>query len=450
MKGLESFVDSPDQRTFTSNVNGALLLILCLHICGFFSAGFRETRYNYFGHLGRSFFQGRLDTPQLGGKLDVSTYQNKTYLYWGPAGGVVFAIGNLVYDGVISDRVVAAVLLAMNFYLWFWIVSEFCPPGRVANREFLVLLTFAWLGGLFVTQFKTPWVWQMGHIIAYTGMSLAVYGLVARKLRVNLAVAGFCLALASRQSMILLAPGLAVLAFVLLQRERGDFKKAAHAMLAPVSIVVGTLVMLAMYNYLRFDSFVEFGQAYKSDIAFYAEQTKLYGTVSLHHLPRNAWIYFVEPIGFSSTYPYLTFDSRGNAIWSYHPAIYLPLAFTLSGGFSREPARIQQQRSETRQEFRSNEKTNLLSSSATANQTERLRTVMMWLAGSWCLYLAFLCCLVWTGSHTFGGRYLCDVEPFLLATTLYAYVQVRDSGLLRSVSLAVLVVSIGIKLLYIL
>jgi hypothetical protein len=132
MKGFESFVDSPDQRTFTSSVNGALLLVLCLHICGFFSTEFRETKYNYFARLGEAFAQGRLDTPTLSEQLDVSIFEGKTYLYWGPAGGWIFAFGNLFCDGNVSDRVVATLLMALNF----WLVVVHCSrmvPAKTAR-----------------------------------------------------------------------------------------------------------------------------------------------------------------------------------------------------------------------------------------------------------------------------------------------------------------------------
>lgn len=415
---------SADQETDRAKkragrVTVAVLLILCLAICGFFKAGFRETNYNYYGHLGQSFANERLDTPQLSGHLDVSTYQDRTYLYWGPAGGWLFSIGNLVYDGRVSDRVVATILLACNFYLWYLIIFEMTSARRVSTWEFVVLLTFACTGGLFVTQFESPAVWQMGHIIAYTGMSLVVYGLCSKTIKLNTAVGGFCFAALSRHSLLLCAPGLAFLAILLLQRVNKDIQKTLWRMLIPVGMVVATLALMAVYNYFRFESVLEFGQAYKSDIPFYHKLTLKFGTVSLHHLPRNISVYFLDPIKLHLTHPFVSFDGRGNAIWSYHPAIFIPLGFILSGKFKNSHP----------------------------NDTN-WKLVAGFCLGLWSVYLGFLCCLVWTGYFAFGGRYLCDVEPLLLAATLFTYVQLRDYPVHRTASMVAMVLSIGIKLAY--
>lgn len=241
-----------------------LLLSLCLLICGFFEHRFKETKYNYFGHLGQSFAEGRLDTPMLSGMLDVSTYETKTYLYWGPAGGWLFSLGSFLTDTRISDRVVAAILLAFNFWLWHLIVSEVSSAAQIPKRESALLLAFACVGGLFVTQFESPAVWQMGHILAYTGMSVVVYGICGRTLSLNTAVAGFCFAFLSRSSLLMLAPGLALLAILLLQRVNDNIRRTLFQMLVPTAIVLGAMTLMAAYNFLRFDSILEFGQTVRT------------------------------------------------------------------------------------------------------------------------------------------------------------------------------------------
>lgn len=412
-----------NRRTLLALVMLPQLLFLGLLLSDYLSSGFAETPHNYFGHLGQSFRQGRIDTPLLSGQLDVSTYNEKTYLYWGPAGGLMFAAGNLVYEPRISDRFVATILMSLNFYIWFLISCEMCSNQQVSIWELAVMLAFACFGGLFITMFKYPGVWQMGHIIAYTGMSLAVYGIISETIRLNVAVAGFCLAMSSRISLVILAPGLALLACYMLHKPHRNYKNTLLEMLCPTGFVVATLLLLAAYNYVRFDSILEFGEKHKSDIPYFRQLTLKYGTVSLHHVPRNAFIYFVDPIKLSRYHPYIVYSSRGNAIWSYHPAIYIiPLAWIIFDAFKNETS----------------------SGKKFAGRNVVVQSFVL----LWCLYLFFLCCLVWTGENTFGGRYLCDVEPLLLAGTLYSYVKVRDSRVFRSMSVAAMAVSIAIKVLY--
>jgi len=120
----------------------------------------------------------------------------------------------------------------------------------------------------------------------------------------------------------------------------------------------------------------------------------------------------------------VVFDGRGNAIWSYHPAVLIAVGYFLGRRIKRRAAGRETQR----------------------DTPEMIATFLI---GLWAMYLAFLCCLVWTGYFTFGGRYLCDVEPLLLAATLFAYVKLPDHRGLRTAAVITMLVSIEIKIVYI-
>jgi hypothetical protein len=110
-------------------------------------------------------------------------------------------------------------------------------------------------------------------------------------------VSGACLAAAvmSRPNVFVLWPALVAIAVQLtLQHGKIDWKAAIKwGVLSAIPVVLGAGLLLS-YNYLRFESFTDFG--YGSTIngqVRIVENVEKYGLFSLHFVPDNLWTMFV-------------------------------------------------------------------------------------------------------------------------------------------------------------
>ncbi len=70
-------------------------------------------------------------------------------------------------------------------------------------------------------------------------------------------------------------------------------------------IIIGSA--LAIYNYLRFDSILEFGVKYQL-----TAQDQVHGTSSLYEVPTLLWLSFFQPLHFTARFPYIISPDSAN------------------------------------------------------------------------------------------------------------------------------------------
>jgi hypothetical protein len=71
----------------------------------------------------------------------------------------------------------------------------------------------------------------------------------------------------------------------------------------------------------------------------------------------------------------------------------------------------------------------------------RTRRLILGLAAMWVVYFVYLLLHRFTGVITFGGRYLLDLQPFLLLVILISYACVKNQPALRAFSVICMVLS---------
>jgi hypothetical protein len=238
-------------------------------------------------------------------------YQGKYYLYWPLAPVVTFFIP-LRLLGIYGTETAACVvfwflgLFASVKLLQFLLVRcQLSPPAWI---QWLMVLG---LGACNIGPFllRDPTTYQVSIAAGFCFMFGAAYFLCSgawgeepHRGRLLLGSLLYGLALNSRLDLIIAFP-LVVLAYVHVCR-RGqeafsrDGMKTLAALFLPPAIA---LFLIGLYNYARFDSWVEFGVRYQLQNG-YAKKWKVYDP---HFLIYHTPCYLLQPYGIDSTFPYV-------------------------------------------------------------------------------------------------------------------------------------------------
>ena len=285
---------------------------------------------------------------------DMSYYQGKFYIYYGVVPALVlywpyealtgrylpdaFAIAIFLMVGFMA----AARLLYAIWHRYFADVSIWIPAvGTFALGAALVALELGW-----------PWyrVTEVAVSCAFTFSMLtlmAVWRALDDPKRpvvwMLLAGVAYGLAIGSRPSLlfgavILLIPVIRAWCMAAGQEARRRAVRLSVAMVGPL-VVIGLGLML--YNFLRFDNPLDFGFYYQ--LTSYRASTGV--QFSPHYFWFNVWFYFLEPMQWSSHFPFLqliqpltslpphyleTGASYGGIILIGFPLIWLALAAPLA------------------------------------------------------------------------------------------------------------------------
>lgn len=242
-------------------------------------------------------------------------YQGKYYLYWPLAPVVTFFIP-LRLLGVYGTEAMACVV--------FWFLGLF---GSVKLLQFLLVrcqltppLWMQWLmvlglGACNLGPFllRDPQTYQVSIASGFCFMFGAAYFLCSgawgeepRRGRLLLGSLLYGLALNSRLNLILALP-LVVLAGVhVCRRGPGPFSRDGMKTLAVLFLPPAiSLFLIGLYNYARFDSWVEFGIRYQLANA-YAQKWKVYDP---YYIVYNTPVYLLQSYRMNSIFPYVHLES---------------------------------------------------------------------------------------------------------------------------------------------
>jgi hypothetical protein len=291
----------------------------------------------YYGMLGEAFTQGKtylpieppselasLENPYargawapLNGAANLSYYQERYYLYWGPAPAVVLAVLNMLGAPGLGDQVV--VFAAISFILLFSSLTIF----RLKRVYFEGLPLWLTIAGLVVVATIHPMLWFQNSPSVVTaaiasGQAFLVGGVyfVVRALTdknagpTNYAAAGTLWALAMASRLTTAAPvsmlilGVAILALRRARASQGHKAEAVNmvSLLVPLGLVLG---LYGWYNLIRFGSLFETGFRFQfTEFDLSAKLDK--GTIfSLRYLVPNTLYYLLAPVRPISSFPFL-------------------------------------------------------------------------------------------------------------------------------------------------
>lgn len=238
---------------------------------------------------------------------DVSLFHNRYYLYWGPLPAIIrilffnqfpeqffifsYVTGCIVLYYYIVKKIKNRYFPKINRYLYYFAILSGCLNGAVINlltsfgiyHEAVAAAQFFFLAGLLTT-------------IHYFSNPKTKY--------IYLSAIFYTFSFASRITYII--PSFIISIFYLcnLKNAKKLFKITSILSFSPYLI---GLLLLGLYNYLRFGNILEFGQRYQlAGIDMSLNYQKL---ASIHNIPNNIQNYFFNLPTLIYQLPFVSMDS---------------------------------------------------------------------------------------------------------------------------------------------
>jgi hypothetical protein len=255
------------------------------------------------------------DPAQIGpyGITDLSLYQGHYYLYFGPTPVLLVhlplrAVGITATDALASS-LFASVGFLFALALMRFLVQRYRPETSLGTRVVAVLL----LGLANVVPFllRRPAVWEeaiaAGYCCLLIGLFLTLTGALRDRPSLGRLAGGSLalgLAVGARPHLILALPVFIwawIVALRAVGRTRSSVTRLGVACLTPV---VTCLVLLGVYNFVRFDSFTEFGSSYQ--LGAFNPQTM--DRFAPGRLGPGAFSYLLAPPKLDLVFPFIHLD----------------------------------------------------------------------------------------------------------------------------------------------
>jgi hypothetical protein len=244
---------------------------------------------------------------------DMSLYHDKYYLYWGPVPALlVFVPFRLLALGDMPPTLAVFLFAFVGFCFSIAclraLTQRFAPNApRWMLAAAAVTLAF---GNVLPFTLRRAWIYEVAIVAGYCLSFIALYLIITglrdgvRLGRLGAASLLIGLAVGARPTMIVWALGLVVLAAALYRRtpDRQARRQVVGVLLGPV-MTIGILLML--YNFLRFDSLIEFGQSYQLTVF----DNATHEGNQLAYVPPGIWYYLLSPLNLTLGFPFINLPS---------------------------------------------------------------------------------------------------------------------------------------------
>ena len=258
--------------------------------------------------------------PQLS---DFTYYKGHWYVAFPPLPAVLMlplvAIFHLSYQMIITLAFSVGMGI-LNIWLMQQVLLRLVRRGALGDH----FATTAWLLVFFAigtellyTTMKGS-VWFVAHVVATTFVLLYIHEMVGKQ-RVWLAALFLGLALLSRSTTLFAFPFFLLWSFA---QERKQPLLLLRQWVSFGSVLTVVIAAMLLYNYARFDSFLNFGYSGMNVNPLVGDSLHGYGQFSTHFLAINARFMLLEPPKFIKVFPYVTFNPYGTSIFLTMPALF--------------------------------------------------------------------------------------------------------------------------------
>ncbi len=245
---------------------------------------------------------------------DASLYHGKYYLYYGPLPALAFFIPLRLLTGVYPTETLSVLFFLSNGFIFIFaliikIKKKYFPEISEAHVLFAgFLLAFSTTAPFLLTR---GLFYESAIASAFWALSIAFYFLYNAitnnfiKIK-DVALFSFFLglAVAGRPNFSLLCfifiPS--VLIYLIKYAPRHKLKALITSLLLPICIIA---FGLAMYNYLRFDSFFQFGGKYQLTGANITQLPQSFFNFNFQHIVNILYLNFLQPFTWTSKYRHL-------------------------------------------------------------------------------------------------------------------------------------------------
>lgn len=296
---------------------------------------FSQTKVPHYNYLLNALYHKRLDVVPLRSATDLTFFEGKWYMYWGPAPVLFIAPFYLLFKTSANDVAYTLVAGITNIFLFCFALYEFRKAFKLKGSLFdlvFIILNFALASPHFYLSLKGQ-IWHTNQIVATT--YLLVFFVFYFKFWQNknlhhlfISTVFLSLAVLSRYTLVFYF----VLLFPLFINLYKHKKKIIVKSIIVASLVtVSSSVSLFAYNFARFGNILETGTSYQdirsSEQVFIPASTRT-SLVGIKYIRHNIETYFLNHPEISNAHPFLKIDTEGNSMLTVYPLIILsPLLF---------------------------------------------------------------------------------------------------------------------------
>lgn len=322
-----------------SKNNLLVWLVLAMSVVFYFRTFFLVNRYKpylsgtqYYNSLLKSFLAGKLDISGIPVNYDLSLYQDKWYMYWGPAPVLLLLPFYLIGGVNTSDVVYTLVYGAANVFLFYWLVEEVISIFSIKIGQFkkiLLILSFAIASPNFYMAVSGN-IWHSSQIFAvfYTLLGFIFFLKYLRRgsyFNLSLSFLFYCLAWMTRLTLIFY--GL-IYFYPVYLAIKGKMVLQWKYWFVVLGIGAVFLSVFLGYNYFRFGNSLETGFKYQQGNERYDQFFKAGKMFSLSFVRHNFGVYFLNHLSVSLERPFIRYDVEGNSVVSVYPLlVFLPFLF---------------------------------------------------------------------------------------------------------------------------
>lgn len=257
---------------------------------------------------------------------EYAIYHNQYFIYFGPISSFLYIPFVIIFGYNFPQQLPIYILTIFIFI----IVYKICRRIIQSEQNSLWLASFFMFGTIYLSLSFTMISSYNVQIIGLFFLLLAVLEFMNKS---RLFLIGLFISLAGLTRITYYVPVI----FFILEILKGnlDLIKKIKKVSVLLSIITFSILILGLYNFFRFGSFLESGYSYENDLDPITVASKYHGLASIDYIPSNIYMLLFkapEPIlvnnqSFALKFPYLKADPWGMGIFFTSPLfIYLILA----------------------------------------------------------------------------------------------------------------------------
>lgn len=254
---------------------------------------------------------------------DISVYDGKYYLYWGPVPAVAGVIVSSITSRPVTDAGLVFSFVAGIALFSILLLRKMYQDNRIP--------AWAFWGGMLASAFNIPLIWlltrpafyevsisggQMFLMAGFYFLYLAFRSSEPHKVYTALSALSFGLAGGTRVNLL---PSVVFLAFVILHRIYIANKRKIPASISAFAAAIIPLAiiacLLAWYNHVRFGSVFEFGHRYQ--LTGPALTTDYSDISSAAYILPNLYTYVFRLPSLNGEFPFLTVPWVKENMWPF-------------------------------------------------------------------------------------------------------------------------------------
>lgn len=274
----------------------------------------------YFNNLADAFMHGQLSLRLIpANQHDLAFFNGQYFMYWPPFPAIILMPFIALFGVGFSDVFFTLAIGALNVTLvayTFRIVDQQNLIPIDANGRGILTIFFAF-GTVHLFLSSLGIVWFTSQVIAFLCSILAFLAAIRLKGYPAFFFTGLALACATLTRNHLIFLGIWPAYFLLQSHKSSNIKNIISYLFVAALPIIIAVVVIGLYNYLRFGNILEYGLTYQDFGDFFRPYFQKFGHFNIHYLPTNFYYNFIF-------YPFPTSDTTlmGGSLFLLSPLFF--------------------------------------------------------------------------------------------------------------------------------